>query len=334
MISLIICSRLRTTGHSLSHNIAMTVGTEYEIVHIDNSDNRHNIFQAYNKGVETAQGDILCFMHEDIRFHTEHWGKVVESVFEDENVAALGVAGGSVVPECADWRFFKSHTYLKQGSTVPGEKPIYYIADDTTNTRNAHLVRVALLDGVWMCFRKSLFERIRFDDRSFHGFHLYDSDICMQANALGVGVYVTGDISIEHFSVGTFTEDFEKDLGTFSKKWSRMLPYQVGCALTAEELRALNQKGQALLRRRIEEDAIRNRIFLYFNDKRGDGLRKPLGKEETDMLKREHFLYAKTVIKDRGTTMGQAWNAVRLCRTLPYGRKASLMLKLLWYKML
>lgn len=331
MISLVICSRHRTTDNSLSHNIAMTIGTEYEIIHIDNSENRYGICQAYNEGAETAQGDILCFMHEDIRYHTGHWGRVVESVFEDEGIAALGVAGGNVVPECADWRFFKSHTYLKQGITISGEKPIYYIADDTTSAGDADLVKVALLDGVWMCFRKSLFKRIRFDDRSFHGFHLYDSDICMQVNALGGGVYVTGGISIEHFSTGFFTEDFEKGLGTFSKKWSRMLPYQVGCALTPEEMRALNRKGQALLRRRIEEDAIRNRLFLYFRDKRGG---KPLGKEEKDILEREYFLYARTMIKDKRTTRGQAWDVVKRCRMLPYRKKASLMLKLLWYKVL
>lgn len=74
MISCIICSRTSTISNELMQNISSTIGCEYEIITIDNSTNKHNIFQAYNEGIRRAKGEYLCFMHDDILYHTENWG--------------------------------------------------------------------------------------------------------------------------------------------------------------------------------------------------------------------------------------------------------------------
>ena len=47
-------------------NIANTIGTEYELVHIDNSDPKYSIYEAYNEGVKLSKYDNLCFLHEDV----------------------------------------------------------------------------------------------------------------------------------------------------------------------------------------------------------------------------------------------------------------------------
>lgn len=79
MISLIICSRTPTISEELSTNIAETIGCEYELVVIDNSKNEFSIFSAYNEGVKRSNGDVLCFMHDDILFRTLNWGASRES---------------------------------------------------------------------------------------------------------------------------------------------------------------------------------------------------------------------------------------------------------------
>ncbi len=71
MISLIICSRKSDISNSLKENIERTIGTDYELIVIDNSTNKYSIFSAYNEGVRRSKGDILCFMHEDILYHME-----------------------------------------------------------------------------------------------------------------------------------------------------------------------------------------------------------------------------------------------------------------------
>ena len=74
MVSCIICSRKQDISTDLKENIKNTVGCDYELLIIDNSKNQYNIFKAYNEGIRRAKGDILCFMHEDIFYHTQNWG--------------------------------------------------------------------------------------------------------------------------------------------------------------------------------------------------------------------------------------------------------------------
>ena len=75
MISIIICNRKKVLDPKLENNIKSTIGIEYEIINIDNSDNRYNIFQAYNKGIQKSKYPYICFMHDDILYHTVNWGK-------------------------------------------------------------------------------------------------------------------------------------------------------------------------------------------------------------------------------------------------------------------
>ena len=46
MLSLIICSQKPVLSTELSRNIKETVGVDYEIIHIDNSQHQYSIFQA------------------------------------------------------------------------------------------------------------------------------------------------------------------------------------------------------------------------------------------------------------------------------------------------
>ena len=75
MISIIICNRVTEVDESILINIKECVGdVVYEVISIDNSKNGYDIFQAYNIGVRKAQYPIICFMHDDILFHSYNWG--------------------------------------------------------------------------------------------------------------------------------------------------------------------------------------------------------------------------------------------------------------------
>ena len=100
MISLIVCSRSKDISRKLRENVEKTIGVEFEWVVIDNSTGAHSIFKAYNLGSKRAKGDILCFMHDDILFLSNNWGKVVIDAFQMETLGLLGVIGNHVVPAC------------------------------------------------------------------------------------------------------------------------------------------------------------------------------------------------------------------------------------------
>ena len=236
MISIIICNKKSILEPTLEKNILSSIGVDYEIVSIDNSRGQFSIFQAYNEGVARAKGDILCFMHDDILFRSNDWGKVVvESFSSNPNMGALGVAGGHFMPDCpSSWSTCKTTSYHVWQTNRDGSATEYGCTDYTNGER---LVEVVCLDGLFMCFRRSLFDTIRFDDNTFSGFHCYDSDICMQVLSMGYSVNVTFDIDIEHRSNGACNQQYYDNLELWHNKWHGQLPITRGIILTDNEKR-------------------------------------------------------------------------------------------------
>ena len=254
MISLIICSKYDHLSDSLIKNIDQTIGTGYEIVHIDNSQHQYSIYSAYNEGVKHSNGDILCFMHEDLYFHTQDWGKKVCEYMQDDSIGILGIAGTKIIPSKGDIRMcptFKGYQY--DGITTL-ETPSRYVVSKKRYTPTRRLEEVAAIDGLWFCIPKSLFSDISFDEYTFKGFHLYDVDNSMQVIQQGRKIMICDDISIEHKSLGVFSMVFYDNLLKFIKKWERKLPVQRGICFNEAELSSISDKAERLLRNRIEKD--------------------------------------------------------------------------------
>ena len=226
VFSIIICSRNQDIPEPLKRSIAETIGAEYELVVIDNSHNGYSLFSAYNEGVRRAKGEILCFCHEDILFHTPSWGGSVQNLFSDESIGVVGVIGSHFLPGVP--MYWWSSPFISQYS-VNNDKGVVQRNDHREFLHN-HIADVVTIDGVCFFISRKLFESIRFDDRTFQGFHLYDMDICMQVQALGKRVCVTDVLEIEHF----WSEDSLKDeryravldhnLELFYRKWEKKLP--------------------------------------------------------------------------------------------------------------
>jgi len=96
MISIVICSRKKSISKKLEQNIKKTIGCNFEMIVIDNSDNKYSIFEAYNEGLRRSQFSLVCFIHEDILFHTRNWGNVIFETFNDYEIKLLGVAGSRI----------------------------------------------------------------------------------------------------------------------------------------------------------------------------------------------------------------------------------------------
>ena len=336
MLSIIICSTHSTTDDALVSNIAATVGVDYEIVHIDNSQNTYNIFQAYNRGVALAKGDLLCFMHEDVQFHTQDWGKVVEGYLALDDVGAIGVAGGNVVLDSLDWRFYGFDTmYLMQGTTTVEERPNYYIAHPANRPYHHAFSMVAVLDGVWMCMRRELFREIRFDDEHFHSFHLYDTDICMQINKAGKNNFVTYDVLLEHKSMGTFSESFKDSLSVFFQKWKTDLPMIKGMAVSQQEIDEALAKAQSVFDERLEEDALRMAIRGVYSDKQKGLPCRRFTSAERRLIDETAWECRCSYIKDSQMPVAEVWYAVKEYLRSPYAsRRCSLFFKFLWHRIL
>ena len=252
MISLIICSRNPIISEDLKQNIESTIGTNYEFVVVDNSLNNYSIFAAYNKALTIAKGDLLCFMHEDILYRTNNWGQKLESYFNAyERVGMVGVAGGHYLPDmpAAWWDTEMRSGQLLQGSVVDGEYKI--IEEESWLEYKSNPTRVVSVDGLWMCFRKELFNDIRWDDHVFNGFHSYDTDISLQVWKAGYEVHIFWDILIEHKSVGKAQTEFYNSLDLLYEKWHNDLPMIKGVDIS---------DGERVARKRIAE--LRHELFF------------------------------------------------------------------------
>lgn len=238
MISCIVCSRQPELLTELKENIASTIGCEYEMVVIDNSKNEFSIYSAYNKGILLAKGDILCFMHEDIVYHSQDWGKLVERYFtQNTSAGLLGVAGSHMLSKIpAGWWETKciSEHYI-QGIKINGQ----YIT--TLENQERYRIKgeptsVCAVDGLWLCMPKSLFEIVSWDDVNLSGFHGYDMDMSLQVWNAGYQVHILWDVLIEHCSLGNVNADFYATYEKIWEKWSRLLPMIKGIEMSEEEL--------------------------------------------------------------------------------------------------
>lgn len=231
MISIVICSRHSSISNELLQNINSTISVPYELIVIDNSKNNHNLFSAYNEGWKRSQYSIICFMHDDIIYHSIGWGKTCINHFLEKNVGMIGTVGTSYLSEIPSPWWAGGIKLIHTGSDIIYQNNI----DTDKNTlinRNQPVINpynelkseVVVLDGLWFCIRKDLFSEISFDEKLFGGFHFYDLDISLQIKMKGYKVFVIYDLVIEHISDSKYDKKWIFSCIRFYKKWKNNLP--------------------------------------------------------------------------------------------------------------
>jgi glycosyltransferase involved in cell wall biosynthesis len=239
MLSLIICSRSEQVLAKVKASVELTIGIEFELLAIDNSQNKYGICEAYNVGAQRAKYDLLCFMHEDIGFQTQNWGSIVADILSKPNAGVLGVAGNTLQPKAPGgwgWSGAKAaEKYLGVNvvHTAKGHTESTYL-----NPAGRNLVEAVALDGLWLCCRKSIWEEFKFDAVALPGFHFYDVDFSVRVASKYTN-YLTFDILIEHFSHGTFDRTWIKTALEYYKKKKDHLPV-VASQVTAAPQKALD----------------------------------------------------------------------------------------------
>lgn len=275
MISCIICSRRPDISAELKENIASTIGCEYELIVIDNSKNEYSIYGAYNQGVIKSNGGVICFLHEDLVFHSNSWGRQVETYFNQYPKAGLlGVAGGHYLSSLSHgwWETETQSAHLIQGFVENGEYKTKL--ENKISYKNAP-TKVCAVDGFWLCMPRTMFEQVRWDDIMFKGFHGYDVDMSLQVWNAGYEVHVFWDILIEHKSLGNANVDFRHTYECLWQKWQHLLPMAKGVELADEEIRIRDMIIELQHTIRSKETEIQ-RIYASPTHRVGKCVLKPL----------------------------------------------------------
>ena len=232
MISIIICSRTQTISNDLFNNIKNTIGYEYELIIIDNSENTYSIFEAYNLGIEKSVGEYLCFVHDDILFHTGGWGIVIQRIFdENKKLGLLGVAGAKTKTKIPSvwWDCPQENRVMNIIQHYPDkEKEIQNIGFEKKSIQKA-----VVIDGVFMVMRKD--KNICFSTE-MKGFHNYDLNISFECIKNGHEVMITNEILIEHFSIGTINRAWVDSAYKIHNLYKVDLPLSIWKNKTNEKL--------------------------------------------------------------------------------------------------
>ncbi len=221
MISIIVCSTHKKIDKHLEMNVRTTIGdVVYEFVWIDNSDNKYTICHAYNEGVKRARYPYLCFMHEDIVYHTNDWGVMAINAMSNQTVGLLGVQGCTYFDEST---IYWTMSGFKKANTILPWRSDKIKEDDFSIPGND----VVMVDGMWMFTCRKFFDEIHWDEHTYQGFHMYDMDLCMQIINRGMKIRLLDELWIQHNSYGNWNTDFFKGCQVFHEKWDNYLPVSV-----------------------------------------------------------------------------------------------------------
>jgi glycosyltransferase involved in cell wall biosynthesis len=228
MISIIISSANAEQLKQVTENITATIGVPFEIIAVDNSKGQQGICAVYNKGIQQAKYDVLCFMHEDVIIHTNNWGAVLKSTFDEHSdIGLLGICGGSYKPFTpSSWGglgVYNAFYNFTQNYKYTVREPEHFYR----NPNDVKLAPVACVDGVWLATTSKVAAKFKFNEETFRGFHLYDLDYSI-AIGQAYKVCVTYDIFLTHLSEGKYSEGWMEDTLKLHEKWLDVLPINTG----------------------------------------------------------------------------------------------------------
>ncbi len=206
MISIIVCSINPEKFSSITKNYTDLMGEEpFEIIGIHDA---KSLCEGYNRGIQKSTGDILIFSHDDIEILSRDFVTRLKSHLENFDI--FGLAGTDwVVDGC--W-VSAGFPYL-YGQVVDRDKDVFVVSCydfcETAYQGKVAEEGIKMLDGLFFAVKRSVVQKVLFDENNFDGFHCYDSDFTYSAFLAGFSLAVCNDIAVIHYSDSLFDEAFQ-----------------------------------------------------------------------------------------------------------------------------
>lgn len=238
MYSIICCSVNPDEVASLKSNVADTIGMPFEFIAFDNRESHYGLCKVYNICAEKAKYDFLCFVHEDVRFLTKDWGKLMAEQLRQEGCGVIGFAGSILkLKRLTGWNtcgkdLRANYVQYMRGGAHPR----------CVNPEKRSFSPVVTLDGLCLLARRSVWKEMRFDEVTFPGFHCYDIDFSL-AVACHYTNYVCHTVLVEHYSQGSFSRSWLQGLEALHEKWQNCLPIAAK-PLTDREMERYDRLGE------------------------------------------------------------------------------------------
>ena len=152
-----------------------------------------NLPHARNVGIGKADGEIVAFVDDDVRFYDGWVDEVVEAF---ENNEEAGAVGGPAL-EFEDGEPKKTILNSTENQNVVTEKG--FITDKSTRWVPEDTVETDTLRGANMAFQKSVLEQVGgFDEEYIGNSFREDTDICVRLKRRGYRIIYNPEAKIEH----------------------------------------------------------------------------------------------------------------------------------------
>ena len=211
-VSIIICSVTPERFAKVCANYrALLASIPHEIIGIHDA---RSLCEGYNRGVARASGEILLFSHDDIEIVTPDLAARLLGHLRRYDL--VGIAGTTTLMSgnwtAAGWPHLRGQVGSRSASRArPLGTTVFGLAQES-------IAPVEALDGVFFAARREVLDRIRFDQETFDGWHLYDLDFSYSAHLAGFRTAVCQDICLIHDSRGDFRADWRRYIDRFEAK--------------------------------------------------------------------------------------------------------------------
>ena len=167
---------------------------------------------AYNSALEESTTDIVVFAHQDVYLPlgwcADFQNALLSLSESDPKWGVLGIWGVSRS------RKYSGHLYCEASGAIFGNN-------------SSDIQEVRTLDEVLLVVRKS--SGLRFD-KCLQGFHMYGTDICLEAHRRGLKCYTISSFCIHNANTYRFLPfDFWSAVFFIRKKWKSVLPVTTPC---------------------------------------------------------------------------------------------------------
>lgn len=236
MISIIICSIDPEKFSRVTKNYADLMGEEpFEIIGIHDA---RSLTEGYNRGIRQSSGSVLIFSHDDIEIVCTDFVEKLKRHLQQFDVA--GPAGTTrLISGC--W-FEAGIPYIHGQVTHPRDSGVFMVSiydrGQAALQGQVAVGDIQALDGLFIAARRSVLDRVAFDECIFDGFHGYDVDFTYSAFLAGFRLGVFYDIPIIHASMGKFDEVWEEYNQRFVRKYAAALPDSSALSTSAPHLGA------------------------------------------------------------------------------------------------
>jgi tetratricopeptide (TPR) repeat protein len=173
-----------------------------------------SLAEAYNRGIASSTGDIVLLSHDDVDILTSDFARRLQAHLSRFDV--VGVMGAAEMSG-PTWNWSR-HPHLRGWIT-------HHLARDADWRPFVVDPRpvagdVVVLDGVLIAAHRKLFDKVKFDEETFDGFHLYDTDWSYRAAKAGFRMAAAGDLLVVHASGGRYDVVWEDYAHRFCDKHS------------------------------------------------------------------------------------------------------------------